>query len=188
MMRSLPVIMPATCLPRTTPTALLWLVVGVCALAGMGCGYRLGVPKPPAMAQIDRIFIAIPQNHTQYPALEAKLANHLTDALIQEATYQPSASATAHAILNTEISSVDYQRTRASITDGIRPEELEMTVTVQWTVIDSQSGRVLMKGKTCNDTRFFLSNVRLSTARDNAFPDALGRVSRSLVAELSNFY
>lgn len=152
----------------------------------ISCGYQLGSVKPTAMARVKSVYVELPKNFTQYPRLEAKLTNHLVDALIQDTTYRVGTKTNADAVLKTSITAVDYTRRRAAITDGLRPEELEMKVDVNWQVVDSRSEKVIMSGKAKEDTRFFLADQRLTTARENAFPDALNRTARKIVSSISN--
>jgi len=170
----------------SSPVRIVALVIT--ALLTCSCGYQLGANKPAEMAGVKSIYIEIPKNYTQYPRLEAKLANHLTDALIQDTTYLVGSKSQADAVLSSSIREVDYTRIRAAVTDGLRPEELQMNVSVNWQVIENSSGKMLKSGKAREDTRFFLTDQRLTTARDNAFPDALGRVSRKVVSQISNFF
>jgi len=152
-----------------------------------GCGYHLGGIKPVEMEGVDSIYIKIAENSTQYIGVEADLTNFLTDALIEDTTYRVGGQNSADAILETKISNIEFRRIRAAITDGLRPEELEMLVTVNWRVID-RNGKLIKSGKTKENTRFFVDNGRLTTARENAFPDAFARVSRKLVSTISNSF
>ena len=164
----------------------LIVILSAFALFLGSCGYHLGSPRPDEMQGVKRLYIKIPGNETQYPGLQADLANHLTDALIQDTTYEVGAKGGSDAVLETTILRVNYDRTRASVRDGIRPEELDMRVKVKWVVL--REGEPVMSGESVEDTRFFLSDSRLTTARDNAFPDALSRVSRKIIYNISSSF
>ena len=166
---------------------LITLSVLLCIyLFSAGCGYQLGTVKPPQMKEVQSLFITMPDNRTQYPRLEAKLSNHLADALIQDGQYQINSFNNADAKLVTQITGVGYNQIRSSRTDALRPEELMMKVTVSWEVVslNEEKPRVLMSGSQLGTTRFFLEE-NLQIAQQNAFPDALKRVSRQIISSFS---
>lgn len=164
------------------------LLISFVLLAFTGCGYQLGGVKPVAMKQVDSIYVKVSENRTEQPGLEADLTNFLTDALLEDATYQVGSADSADAILETSLSGVEYRRIRAAISDGLRPEELNMSLTVNWRVVSRATGKVITSGTSRENTRFFVDNGRLTTARENAFPDGLARVSRKLVSTISNSF
>lgn len=152
------------------------------------CGYNIGVSKPIEMEGVNSVFIAIPDNKTQYPRLEVELANHLMDNLVQDGRYKVSTIDKADAKLVCVIETVEYNQVRVSRTDGLRPEELSMKIQVRWEIqsLNDNSG-VLMNSSETATTRFFIDDS-LTTARQNAFPDVLARVSRSIVSAFSNSF
>jgi len=151
------------------------------------CGYKLGGVQPSEMDGVERLYISIPDNRTQFPRLEAHLANHLVDSLIEDSRYKVSTFENADAKLVTKIDKVTFKQIRSDRTDSLRPEELRMKVLVKWEVISLKGSEreVLLKGSESGDTRFFLDE-NLQTAQRNAFPDALNRVSRRIISSLSN--
>jgi len=165
-----------------------WIWVAFATLLFSSCGYQIGATKPVEMDGVEAIFVEVPDNRTQYPRLESKLGNHLADAVIQDSMYRLTSRAQADAVLKSKISQVSYSKVRSSITDGLSPEELRMMVTVNWQVVSRVDGHVLMQGVDREDSQFFLDGSRLTTARDNAFPDALSRVSRKVVSHLSSAF
>lgn len=154
------------------------------AFIGGGCGYQLGTAKPTQMQGVKSLYLTMPDNRTQYPRLEAKLANNLSDAIIQDGVYTQSSFQDADAKLVTRITEVEYNQIRSSRTDGLRPEELRMEVLVEWEIISLSSSAVLLSGQRTASTRFYLED-NLQTAQQNAFPDALQRVSRMIVSSFS---
>jgi len=61
-----------------------------------------------------------------------------------------------------------------------------MKVTVLWKVVSLDKKQTpLLSGSSTGSTRFFIDD-NLQTAQQNAFPDALARVSRQIISELSN--
>ncbi len=150
-----------------------------------GCGYRLGGSKPSTLSHVSHIQVMPAENMTQYPRLSAQLANHLTDALIQDGLYKVGTENNADAYLQTTISSVGINQIRGSRTTPLFPEELLLRIQVQWQVVDMETGQSLQTGKEIARTRFFMSD-NFQNAQNNAFPDALSRVSRQIVSSLSN--
>ena len=160
----------------------------ICILSLLtGCGYHLGGKQPPQMAGVKNIYVPMPKNLTAYPRLEAQAANHLIDALIADGQYRISSFEDADAKLTTTISAVSYRQLRPSRRDLLRPEELQMEVNVSWNVLSlkGDTHRTLLSGSKKGRTRYF-QDPNLQTAQRNAFPDALSRVSRDIVATISN--
>ena len=150
------------------------------------CGYHLGVSPPAEMEGVNRIHLKIPDNRTQYTRLEALFYNHLSDAFVQDGRYHQAPIDSADATIETEIKTVSYSQIRSQRTDVLAPEELRMDVTVSWKVLRLDNKQTtLMSGISTGSTRFFIDD-NLQTAQENAFPDALARVSRKIVSKLSN--
>lgn len=164
---------------------LTWPVVVILAMLGLGCGYTVGWQKSVAMQDVNRLSIVMPDNRTMYLNLEASLANHLADAVIQDGVYQLVTSAKADARLYTKIKHVKYNQIRASRTDGLRAEELSMSLTVSWEVYSSEERVLLESGQASSTTRFYIED-NLQIARQNAFPDVLQRISLKIISSLSS--
>ena len=157
-------------------------------LAFAGCGYQLGAPTPKQLKGVKLIYIELAKNQTQHPGIEADWTNALTDALISDANYKVGSAWSADATLKTTISAIELKRLRAALEDGLRPEELEMQIAVNWIIVSAKTGQSLKSGKAVEKTRYFVDGARLTTARDNGFPDGFARVARKLVSTLSNTF
>lgn len=166
------------------PGSKLVLILLACHLMA-GCGYQLAGTRPPAMKGIKTLYLEHPDNRTQHVRLAAKLGNHLVDAVIEDTRYRVADFEQADAKLVTKIREVEFNQVRSTRTDAYRPEELSMRVIVDWQVYSLQSSKLIMKGKETGQTRFYL-NENLQTAHQNAFPDALKRVSTQIISSISN--
>lgn len=165
------------------PRPLLLLIV----LSLSSCaGYRLGGAKPPHLAKVNAIQVEMVDNKTQFPRLAAQATNSIIDALTQDGTYRLAAAKSADARLEAVIDSISYRQARSSRTDTLRSEELEMDLTLNWKLIDSNNpAQVLASGTSRGKTRFFV-DPNLATARRTALMDALKRASESVIARIAD--
>ena len=167
--------------------ALLLLALTLSALGLHACeGYRLGGSKPAHLAAVREVHVAIVRNQTQVPRAAAHATNSIIDALTRDGTYRLATMERAEARLEAVLQTIDYRQARSTRTDTLRSEELEMTVTFRWTLLDAENpSRVLERGESKGTTRFFV-DPNLQTARQTALIDALKRASESLVARLAD--
>jgi len=166
-------------------TARLSLLV-VALLVPACAGYRLGGSKPAHLAPVSLIHVEVVENRTLMPRAGAHATNSIVDALTRDGTYRPGAASNADAFLRTSLSRIEYRQARSARRDTLRSEELRMTVSLEWILVDaSNPSRILDKGESSGRTVFFV-DPNLQTARQSALPEALRRAAESLVARLAD--
>ncbi len=163
------------------------LLLPLAALAFSSCaGYRLGGAKPAVLADVRNISIPMFRNDTLHPRAEALATSAAADALVQDGTYRITSLDKADAVLEGTVRTIDYLALRTARLDTLRPEELQNTVTLTWTLKDAKNpGKTLASGISTGSSRFFVDS-NLQTSRTNALPDALQRASESMVSKLAN--
>lgn len=159
------------------------------ALLLAGCaGYQIDGAKPTAMSGVDSISVMMFKNDTLHPRAEALATSAVTEAFVLDGTYRIATSGNADAILEGAIEDIEYTQIRATRLDTLRPEELQNTVTLRWTLRDAGSpDQILARGSSVGRSRFFVDS-NLQTSRNNALPDAVQRASEALVSRLANGY
>lgn len=167
--------------------SLMRILASLLAIALVGCaGYTLDGAKPAAMSGVESISVMMFGNETLHPRAEALATSAVNASFIQDGTYRIASRGDADAVLEGTIEKIEYAQSRATRLDTLRPEELQNTVTLQWTLRDAtDSNRVLATGRSVGVSRFFVDS-NLQTARNNALPDALRRASEALVSRLAN--
>lgn len=156
------------------------LILASCA------GYQAGGSKPAHLSKVRSLYIPLAQNKTLFPRAEPMTTNAVVDAFVEDGTYRIGTTSDADATLFITLQEINYRQVRSSEFDSLRPEELEMEVTLAWTLGDPlKPGIAIEKGTAKSRTRFFVA-PNLQTARRNALSDALGRASRSLVSRLAD--
>ncbi len=149
-------------------------------------GYHLGGNKPAALANVHTINVPMFKNDTLHPRAGAIATSAFDNALVQDGTYRIANSDQADAILEGTIHKIDYSNIRAQPLDTIRPEELQNTITIEWTLRDARNPlKVLMYGSSKGISRFFVDS-NLQTSRNNTLPDALQRAGQAIVSKLAN--
>lgn len=161
-------------------------LIAVSILLASCAGYQLGDSKPASLVRVKSIAVPMFENSTLFPRGEAMATSAVTEAIIQDGTYQIVAVSQADAILEGALSKVEYSSLRGSRVNVLRPEELENTVTLSWTLRDARNPtKVLASGKSEGSSIFFAAS-NLQTARNNAMPDALERAGVALVSAIAN--
>lgn len=157
------------------------------AITLVGCaGYTLDGAKPAAMSGVESISVRMFGNKTLHPRAEVIATSAIGDAFVQDGTYRIASGADADAVLEGTIEEIEYVQTRATRLDTLRPEELQNSVTLVWTLRDSSDPtKVLASGSSVGVSRFFVDS-NLQTSRNNALPDAMRRASEALVSRLAD--
>ena len=166
--------------------ALRLAITAFASLLLAGCfGYQLGGAKPSALAGVDSIAVPMFTNDTLEPRVGVLATNATVSALAADGTYKIKSKAEAAAVLEASVTKIDYIQIRANRLDTLRPEELENIVTVEWKLMDSQSGRMLDSGAALGTRRVVLC-TEARTSRTNALPDAVENAARSIASQLGD--
>lgn len=157
----------------------------LCVLASCA-GYQLGGTKPEALAHVKKIHVPLAKNLTQIPRAGAFVTNGVVDALVQDGTYRLGTAASSDAVLEVEFLTVDYRAIRTARENRLRSEELSMTVSLRWKVIDGRDPlKILDSGTSIGRTSLFV-DPNLQTAQQSAINDAIQRAATSMIARLSD--
>lgn len=158
-------------------------------LALSGCGYHLGEIKPTPMRRVTTIAVPAFKNKTLLPRLEAQTADAVAKQFQQDGTYRIDSSDRADAIVEGTIVSVERQPMRVFANNVLQTSEFELTVTVQYQVIDRVTGAVLMKGSAVGVTPFFTESDRVNsdlvTFQNMNYPIAAQRMAEKLVGKVA---
>lgn len=129
-----------------------------------GCsGYRLGSIKPAGLAHIESIAIPTFKNDTLEPRSQVLITNEVIKQMQRDASFTVADVATADAILHATIISIDRRRLRSSRTDSLRTREIEIILTVEFSLEDSETGAELTRGQAVGRSSIFLApNFQLS--------------------------
>lgn len=149
-------------------------------------GYQLGGAKPEPLSHVKKMHVPLAKNLTQIPRAGSYVTNGVVDALVQDGTYRLGTAEDSDARLEVDFYTVSYQALRTARTNRLRAEELSMTVTLRWRVLDgSDLLKVLDSGTSTGRTSLFV-DPNLQTARQSAINDAIQRAATSLVARLAD--
>lgn len=159
------------------------------ALCLVSCGgYHLGGTKPASLNRITTISVPMFTNSTLHPRAEALATSAVANAFVQDGTYRIARTDQADAVLEGNLSRIEYSTIRGTRFDTQLPEELANTVTLEWTLRDARDPtKILASGKNIGSSQLFVSS-NLQTARNNALPEALERAGEALVSRLASGY
>jgi hypothetical protein len=164
------------------------LLILLSVLLSSCVGYQLGGAKPPSLASVQRISVSMLENGTLHPRAEAIATSAVTAAVVQNGTYRLSDLDHADAVLEGEVTSIDYSALRGSRLDALAAEELTNTVKISWRLKDARDPtKLLASGSSMGQSTFFVDS-NLQTARQNALPDAFERAAQNLILRISSGY
>ena len=166
------------------PAALL----AACLALASCAGYQLGGVKPKSLENVRAIHVPMFSNSTLHPRAEVLATSAVSNALVQDGTYQLATRDRADAVLEGELHEIDYSTIRGTRLDTLLPQELSNTVTIKWTLRDARDPtKVLASGEARGSSQLFVDS-NLQTARNNALPEALERAGEVLVSRIANGY
>lgn len=170
------------------PVVISKLLPLLLALPFASCGYQLGASKPASMQHVNSIAVPMFANGTLHPRAEALATSAVANAFVQDGTYRLAAVSNADAVLEGRLKTIKYSAIRGTRLDTMLPEELENSVTLEWTLRDAKDPtKLFASGSSSGRSQLFVAS-NLQTARNNALPEALERAGEALVSTLANGY
>ena len=116
-------------------------------LINSGCvGYRLGSIKPAKLAHIQSIAIPTFENQTLKQRSQVLVANEVIKKVQQDGSYAIASLGTADAVLRGVITDVSRRQLRSSRTDTLRTREIQIIVELSYSLEESETGTILLKG------------------------------------------
>ncbi|SHJ78993.1 Lipopolysaccharide-assembly [Rubritalea squalenifaciens DSM 18772] len=147
-------------------------------------GYRLGNSKPAHLQEVRTISVPLFKNDTQEQRLAVLATNSCIDAITRDGSYRIGSNGSSDATLYATISKLDYDEFRSQRLDTLKPEELEMTIYIDWQ-LKSPEGKVLASGRDHGETKFFV-DANLQLSRENSLPDAVKNATEKMASRLAN--
>lgn len=165
-------------LPSIIALSFAGLLLSSCA------GYTLGGQKPTHLTGITKLAVPTFENQT----LEPRIASTVTNALIKQiqidGSYQIVSEDEAEAVLHGSVTRVSRSQFRSDRRNVLRTSQLQLTLSTQFTITDTTSGRPIHKGSSSASSYVILdSNIQNSEAQ--ALDDAAQRLSGSIANEIS---
>lgn len=157
------------------------LLLGALALAG--CAYSLGDARPSMMRGIQTLAVPTSQNKTLEPNVEGLLADTIVKQLQTDGTYSINYERNADATLYTTLVNVDRRAARSLRGNVLATSEYELATTVEFKVIENDTGRQLMSGLVIGNTSFFVS-PDLQTDEQQALPLAFSDAAVKLASRI----
>ena len=153
--------------------------VGLACLFSSCAGYHLGADKPTRMAHVTTLAIPVFKNLSLEPRSSVLVTNNVVKQFQMDTTYKITDTANADAILKGTIQKFERRQLRGVRTNVLKSRELEIKLWVDYTVEDSKTGTVLMKGTAQGSTSIFLDAKFQNTERQ-----AIDEASRKAAQEI----
>ncbi len=150
-------------------------------------GYRLGSIKPSAMAHVESLAIPTFKNETLEPRSQVLVTNEVIKQFQRDGSYSVGDLSAADAVLYGTIKTIERRQLRSSRTDVLRTTEIEIALTVEYSVEDSETGAELDRGSIVGRTSVYLDpNFQLSERQ--ALQDAAEDLAQSLASRIAEGY
>lgn len=147
-------------------------------------GYHLGGQKPTHLQGITKLAIGTFENQTLEPRISSVVTNALIKQIQVDGSYQIVSRENAEAVLEGSIARVDRSQFRSVRQNVLRTSQLQMRLSVAYTVKDAASGRTIHTGRGSANSYVILdSNVQNSEAQ--ALEDAAQRLATNIANEIS---
>jgi hypothetical protein len=158
--------------------------VALACLSSSCAGYRMGADKPTKMADVATLAIPVFKNQSLEPRSSVIVTNNVIKQFQNDATYKITDSASADAILKGTILRFERRQLRGVRTNVLKSRELEIRLWIEYTVEDSKTGAVLMKGAAQGNTSVFLDAKFQNTERQ-AIDEASRKAAQEIFARLA---
>lgn len=147
-------------------------------------GYHLGGQKPAHLQGITKLAIGTFENQTLEPRISSVVTNALIKQIQVDGSYQIVSREHAEAVLEGSIARVDRSQFRSVRQNVLRTSQLQMRLSVGYTIKDTASGRTIHTGRGSANSYVILdSNVQNSEAQ--ALDDAAQRLATNIANEIS---
>jgi len=158
------------------------LLLGAACLGG--CAYSLGDARPSMMRGIETLSVPVSQNTTLEPNVEGMLADTIIKQLQTDGTYRIAIERNADATLYTKLINVNRRAARSIRGNVLATSEFELSTTVEYRVVENETGKDLMTGDVTGQTSFFVT-ADLQTDEAQALPLAFSDAANKLASRLS---
>jgi len=150
-----------------------------------GCaGYHVGPVQPKILQGIHSIAVPTFKNETLIPRTEVLVADTLIKQLQQDGTYRVESSDKADAILQGTIMEIRRHPARSVRNNVLATREFTMVLTINYTLKERATGKVLQSRSVNGATSFFVSGD-LNQDERQAIPLAAEDAAVRLVSDIS---
>lgn len=161
----------------------------LCALGAVisltSCGYHAGGYQPAALQGKKSAFVEVFANHTIQPMLSSQTTAAVCDLLQRDGTYTLALPQKADIIVRGDVVDITRSSLRTNPYDSYLSSEVQLTVRVNYQILDRRSGRVLMKGQVTGKGSNLSTTGNVQGAVDNALNSAAIRAAEALVTNLT---
>jgi len=150
-----------------------------------GCsGYHLGPIKPSELANTQSLAVPTFKNETLEPRIQSLATNAVIKLLQSDGSFTVSSTKKGDATLNATIKTIERRQLRSVRSDSLRSSELEVIVTIEYSVVDNQTSAVLSKGTAVGRTNIFL-DPNFQVSERQAVQQACEQAASDLVTGIS---
>ena len=170
---------------NSSKRSLLFGLAAAASLVLSGCtGYQLGPIKPTELANTRTLAVPTFKNETLEPRIQVLTTNAVIKQLQMDGSFAVAKEKDADATLNATIKTIERRQLRSVRTDVLRSSELEVTIMIEYSVVDNQTSAILANGNVTGRTNIFLDpNFQLSERQ--AVQQAAQRAATNLVTSIS---
>ncbi len=123
-------------------------------------------------------------NNTLEPLAGVLLTNAVTDVMQRDGTFTLAASGKADIILEGEIKELQFKSVRPNPLDTYISSEIELSLKVDYRVIDRKTGKVVDKGTVTNQGNFYNEYGNVQNYRNNTLAYISQKIAEDIQFEI----
>ena len=156
------------------------IALGFAGLLLSNCaGYTLGGQKPTHLAGVTKLAVPTFENQTLEPRIASLVTNALIKQIQMDGSYQIVPEDEADAVLKGSVISVNRSQFRSNRLNVLRTSQLQMTLSTQFTITDTTSGRPRNPGFGVAGPTVWPNSCPKSSGRRGTKPTAASAAERS---------
>lgn len=155
------------------------------AVLPTSCGYRAGGYQPAVLQGKNTAFVEVFANHTIQPMLSTQTTAAVCDLLQRDGTYKLASPRKADIIIRGNVVDITRSSLRTNPYDSYLSSEVQLTVRVNYQVLDRKTGKILMNGSVSGQGSNLSTTGNVQGAVDNALNSAAIRAAEALVTNLT---
>lgn len=161
------------------------MVVSLLAMVTLtGCmGYRVGSNVAP---ELRSVYVAAFENATVYPMVGAVTTQHLMTAIVEDGTFNLDPLETATLRITGRVESISNDPISYDHSNFVLPKEYLCTIKATYYVYNTQTGEMMVNGKSVEASEYMLTRGEMQTAVVDIIPSIAAKLGDALLDQLHN--
>ncbi len=144
------------------------------------CGYNLGFSKPAPLQHAETVTVEMFENNSLEHLAGILVTNAVADTMQRDGTFKLASSGAADICIRGTISEVQFSSVRPNPENTYISSEIDLTLFVNYQVVDNRTGKTIYQGRLKNASTFFNESGNVQAARESALGYAAQKTAEDL--------